>query len=160
MTDELFIKEMEDYFFSGEPIGDYSVGRVKGWLKKYRDAIEVPTIVVYKDKMVYVEKVIEMVNGVEIVKKPLATHNEIEREGKVICDAHGVDYNVFIKAKYGKSTCEIVDLRKKFVNHLIQNYDVQRKKIQEYFGVDHTTICYYINNKPYKRKSNGQKTLS
>ena len=46
MTDELFIKEMEDYFFEGEPMSEYSVGRVKGWLKKYRENIKIPPITI------------------------------------------------------------------------------------------------------------------
>ena len=161
MTDDLFIKEIEDYFFEGEPINEYSRGRVRSWLKSYRDAIDVPPIVVYKDIPVYVEKMVEVDNGVWKERKPLATKNEIEREGKVICDAHNIDYKIFIKPRYGKSTCEITELRKKFVHYMIENYAVERIRLQEYFGVDHTTISYYINGKPYKRKNNATtKTLS
>jgi len=156
MTDELFIKEIEDYFFEGEPMGEYSMGRIRGWLKKYRDAIDVPDpVILHKEKVVYVEKIVEVDNGVWTEQKPLATPNEIEREGRNICDAYGVDYKIFVKAKYGKSTCAITEVRKKFVRHLMENYAVERIRLQEYFGVDHTTISYYINGKPYKRKNNG-----
>jgi hypothetical protein len=159
MTDELFIKELEDYFFDGEPMSEYSVRRVKGWLKKYREDIKIPPITIYKDKIVYVDRNV-YVNGMVIPPKPLATKEHIEKEGRTFCNAHGVDYKLFLKPKKKKSTDVITTVRKRFVLHMIESYTIERTQLQKYFKVDRTTIIYYIHGKPYKRKNNEQKALS
>ena len=85
----------------------------------------------------------------------LCTEEDIIREAKSICEKYGTDYERFKKAKSGKSTVGMTDVRKIFCKYMLANYKIARKQLQDFFMVDHSTIIFYINDnyKPKIQKS-------
>ena len=133
-TKQEFLKKLETYL--DIELSAFDKVRVEGYLDEYVGSIppkiEIREVIQFKDRYSSLE--------------PCAD-GLIESEGKKICKEFGVTYTEFIRPKSGKSTTLITEVRKIFCHRMIKCFNASRNQLIDYFNVDHTTVCYYINGK-------------
>jgi hypothetical protein len=137
MTPEIdFTKKLEAYLDC--KFSDYGKKRIHLYLKDY--AASTPKI----------KKINTQIIGLpENLKKP-TTKDSLLIEAEQICELYGVGITEFMSSNNGKSTSVVADARKTFCNHVLNMFIVNKQDLKKFFGVDHTTISYYIHGKKYK----------
>ena len=146
-AEDIFIKDLEDYFFSGRALSKFDCGRVKRWLTTYAKNIPQPQpITIMKEvvKKVYLEKPQE--EDSEDIKR-IATVDDVNREAHFICEKYGVNYYEFRFPEFRKCKSRITSIRSEFVVTMLSSYDCDRKLLETFFNVDHSSISYYIHGK-------------
>lgn len=140
-AEENFIRKLEVYL---DTVFDkYSYNRVMVMLKEYRQ--EIPSVVV-KEKLV--EKFVPMLPTLP----QQITDEQLMLLASELCLAKRISINEFIHTKQGYCKGNIVELRKEFCKKIKETYLITNKQLKLFFGVDHTTITYYINGKKYLPK--------
>jgi hypothetical protein len=143
MTEEdIFIKRLS--VFLDMDFNDYSKDRIRSYLKKYIEQQPPVTIREYIEVQVEVE--------VDKEKKVKVTNEDLMRMAVDYCTDENVNVNLFVKST-GKSSNRISEVRKIFCKDMIKNFDVPKYQLKDFFGVDHTTISFYIHGKKYKNNS-------
>ena len=134
-AEQSFIRKLELYL--GSDINDYGKKRIVVYLKEY--AAEIPPI-----------KKINFEAGLPAVQKKEISEETLYTEAKTICDLMSIPISDFMFAESGKATDKVTASRKIFCLEVITKYNLLRKDLKQFFGVDHTTISYYIHGKKYK----------
>lgn len=168
MTPEIdFLKNME-MFFNEIEFTDVIKNRVLFYLREYTEKL--PKV----DPIVITEKVVEYRPVKRVYKKDpiilnkngditkylneenmtLCDKDDLLREANKLCDYYELDINEFMRSKCGKSKCRIVKIRKIFCRNMIASYWVNNNQLGEFFNVDHSSITYYLYDKPNQRPSN------
>jgi hypothetical protein len=125
--------------FLEQDLTDFEKDKIRILLREYRD--EIPAIVVNKRVNVFVPTP---------PPDKICTKDILMREAKSICKKYEITLNKFLHPKKGKCTSKVTDIRKEFVNKMLQEYKTERKQLFELFNVDHSTITYYIKGKRIK----------
>ena len=135
---DLFFKNLETYL--DIELSEFDRKRVGGYVDEYVDGL--PSKVVYRDVLRNIrERVMP------------CTDKILLEESKVICEEYGVDLNLFLRSKNGKSTNDITVIRKLFCQRIMDNYQCSHNKLIEFFKVNHATISYYMNGRIPRKKT-------
>ena len=135
---DLFFKNLETYL--DIELSEFDRKRVGGYVDEYVDGL--PSKVVYRDVLRNIrERVMQ------------CTDKILLEESKVICEEYGVDLNLFLRSKNGKSTNDITVIRKLFCQRIMDNYQCSHNKLIEFFKVNHATISYYMNGRIPRKKT-------
>ena len=136
--EETLLKQLEvylDLIFT-----DFDKGRILEYLKDYRASL--PAKIAYREVFRTIrERLIP------------CTDKILLEEGRAICDEYGVDFELFLKSKNGKSTTEIATIRKLFCQRITDNYQCSNNRLITFFRVDHATISFYMNGRVPRKKT-------
>ena len=136
--EEILLKQLEVYF--DKEFSDFDRTRLLGYLSEYRASL--PVKIGYK----------EIFRTIRERLMP-CTDKILLEEGERICDEYGVDFDLFMKSKNGKSTNEIATIRKLFCQRIMDNYQCSQNRLITFFRVNHATICYYMNGRTPRKKT-------
>lgn len=139
--EEEFIDALEGYMDT--KFDNYSVNRISNYLKKYKDKIPV------RYKKIRASRV--LIKYIDTSNFKRCTVTTLKREAKRLCDELGIEYDQFTYSPNQKSTIAITEARQKFCKYILTHYKCERKKLQEFFHVHHSTVIFYINEN-YKQK--------
>lgn len=131
---EQFLKNVSDYL--DIELSEFDGKRILGYLDEYVGSlpakVEVREIIQFKDRFAST--------------KPCADELIIS-EAKKTCKEFGVSYEVFKHPEKGKSTVLMAEVRKIFCHRMIQCFNATRNQLINFWGVDHSTISYYMIGK-------------
>lgn len=137
-SEQVLLKQLEVYL--DLKFNDFDKERLLGYLSEYRDKI--PSTIVYREVFRTIrERLIP------------CTDKILLEESKVICEEYGVDLNLFLRSKKGRSTNDITTIRKLFCQRIMDNYQCSHNKLIEFFKVNHATISYYMNGRIPRKKT-------
>lgn len=141
--EEIFIKDLEDYFFSGTKLREIDIKKIKILLFNYKQKSNVEVKIVTKNFVVY-----KNANSYQVApesNKKLLPINGLKEEFEVFCNDRNVKYSNV--KKNGRSTKEIAKIRSEFCNYVAENFLVSKSELATFFGLNHATIHYYFNEK-------------
>ena len=135
-----FIKKLEAYLNVNFDM--YSKSRINSLLKEYRSA-DMPVI----QKVTSTTEKIRVITKYRVIdKSKLKKCNEaiLDAEALKICEKHDVPYASFVQSPCRKATCKISDARKEFCRIMLTKYNTDRKQLQDFLHVDHSSIVTYL----------------
>lgn len=135
-----FIKKLEAYFNIKYDI--YSKNRIALYLKEFKES-DSPVI----EKVFATHQKVRTVTKFMVIDKsklPLCTQEAMESEAIKICEKYKVPYDKFVLCPLKKSSCTISDARKEFCRIMLTRYNTERKQIQEFLHVHHSSIVTYL----------------
>ena len=139
-AEEDFIKKLESYF--NTKYSESSRDRILFYLKEFKES-ESPVI----EKVVSTKQKIRTITRFVVIDKsklPICTQQAMELEATKICEKYKVDYNKFVQCPLKKSTCTISDARKEFCKIMLTRYNTERKQLQTFLHVHHSSIITYL----------------
>lgn len=135
-----FIKKLEAYL--NVSFDMYSKNRINTILKEYR-AADTPVV----QKVTTTNEKIRVITKFRIIdssKLKKCTPARLEAEARKICEKHNVPYEPFVQSVYRKSPCNITAARKEFCRVMLTKYNTERKQLQDFLHVDHSSIITYL----------------
>lgn len=142
-AEDNFIKKLGVYLDT--EFNSYDLKKINTLLKEYRN--EIPPVLLL-EREANPEKFIP--------KLPILPQGISDEQllilASEICLIHKVSINEFMQTKKGYCPRHIVQLRKEFCRNIKETYIIQNKQLKDFFGVNHTTISFYIYDKPYTRR--------
>lgn len=139
--EEEFVSELEGYL--DIKFDKFSVNRIMRYLKRYKSQLPVVFRKVKSSKVI--TKYIDTSNFKECNTRTLMI------EAKRFCKQLGIEYKLFINPPKNKSSAIVSEARKKFCKEILSKYKCERKRLQDFFNVHHSTIIFYINDN-YKQQ--------
>jgi hypothetical protein len=120
--------------------------RIRLYLSEYKE--ELPEKIVLVDKPVAHLAYIPTKRLLGTKKKlPKVTEDLLKYHAVELCAQYKVKYNLFRKPPKGKSTWQITAIRKEFCFYIMENYECTQQILKDFFGLNHTTITYYLRGK-------------
>lgn len=143
-SEDNFIRKLE--IFMDDEFPPFTKNKINTLLREYRD--EMPPMVIRK----VVEKSSEPFKPNLPIVPIKITDEQLMLLASEICLSKNISINEFMQSKNGKCRNDISEVRKEFCQKLVSTYVIPKKQLKEFFGVNHTTISFYIHGKRLRPK--------
>lgn len=137
--EEIFIQKLGVYL--NLDFKDFDKQRITLYLKEYWQSFPID---VKKEVLIGIPEKWYYTNLRRVNDAPPCTREILLKEAERICEDTGIDIKVFMKSEKRKSKCIITDTRKVFSIYMMRNYMTDRKLLEQFFKVDHSTISFYL----------------
>jgi hypothetical protein len=137
-AEETFIRELES--FMDTRFNDYTKNRIIMYLKNYAQNIP-PVIIKQTVVKTYAEE-----HPTNYTKKFVTDEQMLDLANRM-CEQRGIKIQHFLKNNKGRQPSCVIELRRAFCQKLYEEYFCNNSTLAKFFGVDHSTISFYLYGK-------------